>query len=387
MNLVVFTVLIGLFRILVAATGVMGESAWLQLENALGIGDISTLGAIQEVMRAPFDTGAQKACGIANLLFDTEVQPVNHSSAIPGYIGQQSALYPNRTQAYWSDNCWQKSSCIVSPRSTAQVAQIMAVIRLTQTSFSVRSGGHDFNLNHSSVDQNGILVDMANFNAISLHDDKRGVTVGAGTRWGAVYNALNGTGMSVNGARSPNPAVGGQTLGGGIGWLTHLVGVTAASVKAAEVVLANSSIVQATDTTNPDLLWALRGGGPNYGIVTSFTYKTLQIDKMWFSARRYTSDKNRQLLDALVEYQRLAANDTKANIVYQLSEDKTAAQSFVGFLYLDPNADYPSVFSPFYGIAQAEDMINATVGTLADLTSHYNTAQYPDPGVPPSRYL
>lgn len=264
----------------------------------------------------------------------------------------------------------------------------MTIITFTQTTFTVRSGGHDFNVNHSSVDQTGILVDMTKLNSISLSADKSAVTVGVGAHWGAVYQALNGTGVSVNGARSPNPGIGGQTLGGGIGWFTNLAGGTAASVIAAEVVLADSSVVQANEGSgsNLNLLWALRGGGPNYGIVTSFTYKTLPIDKMWFAARLYTADKNQQLLNALVAYQELAANDDKANIVYQLSEDATAPQSFVGFLYLDP-IEYPSVFSPFLEIIQATDMINSTLGTLSDLATLYNNPQYPDPGVVPSRYV
>lgn len=264
--------------------------------------------------------------------------------------------------------------------------RVITIVTFTQATFSIRSGGHDFNVNHSNVGQSGILVDMTNFNNISLSADKSAVTVGVGVRWGTVYQALNGTGVSVNGGRSPNPGVGGQTLGGGIGWFSNLAGVTASSVIAAEVVLANSSVVQANEASNQELLWGLRGGGPNYGIVTSFTYKTLPIDKMWFAARLYTADKNQQLLNALVAYQQLAANDNRANIVYQLSEDTAVPQSFVGFLYLDP-VEYPSVFSPFYNITQATNMVNSTIRTLADLATHYYNPQYPDPGIPPSRYV
>lgn len=260
----------------------------------------------------------------------------------------------------------------------------MEIVTFTQSTFSVRSGGHDFNVNHSSVDHGGLLIDLVKLSQIKLSADKRTVTVGVGARWGDVYKTLNGSGVSVNGARSPNPGVGGQTLGGGIGWFSNLAGVCAASVVAAEVVLANSSIVRADNTTNPDLLWALKGGGPNYGVVTSFTYKTLPIDRIWFESRLYTSDKNQQLLNALIIYQEMAANDTKANIVYQLSEDTASPQSFVGFIYLEP-VELPSVFRPFYEIPQAVTNIESTVGSLATLASFYNNPAYPQ--VPPSRYV
>ena len=258
----------------------------------------------------------------------------------------------------------------------------MKIVAFTRSTFSVRSGGHDFNINHSSVGRAGILVDMVNFNQTTLSVDKKTMTVGVGARWGDVYSALNGSGVSVNGARSPNPGVGGQTLGGGIGWLSNLAGACAASVVAAEVVLANSSIVQADSETKADLLWALKGGGPNFGVMTSFTYKTFPIDLMWFESRLYTADKNQQLLNALVKYQETAVNDTKANIVFQLSESTTSPQSFVGFLYLD-SVVRPSVFDPFYDIPPSVTRINSTIGNLAELASFYSSPDYPQ--IPPSR--
>jgi FAD/FMN-containing dehydrogenase len=195
---------------------------------------------------------------------------------------------------------------------------------------------------------------------------------------------VSGKGVSVNGARSPNPGVGGQTLGGGIGWLTGIAGVTAASLVGAEVVLGNSTIVRVDESHHSDLLWALRGGGPNYGIVTSFTYRTEPIDKVWFAAKLYTADHNQELINALVEYQRHWSGDHKANIVLSLSQDNSTAGSFVGFLYLDP-VEYPSAFSPFYHIASAGDMIKSTVGTLSDLSSKFYGPQYPEPGTVPLR--
>lgn len=260
----------------------------------------------------------------------------------------------------------------------------MKILTSTNSTFALRSGGHDFNVNHSNVNNTGILVDMVHFNQITLSADKETVAIGAGARWGDVYRALNGSGVSVNGGRSPNPGVAGQTLGGGIGWFSNLVGPSAASVVAAEVVLANASIVKATNKNNADLLWALKGGGPNYGVVTSFTYKTLPINNMWFESRLYTPDKNQQLLNALVKYQELAVNDTNSNIVYQLSEDISSPQSFVGFLYLDP-VERPPVFDPFYEIVPTSYRINSTIGNLAELTSFYYDPTYPE--TPPSRYI
>lgn len=272
----------------------------------------------------------------------------------------------------------------MSPSSTSDVSRILNVITATQTKFSVRSGGHDFNVNHSSVDSTGILIDLTNFNSINLSADKRNVTVGVGANWGTVYKALNGSGISINGGKSPNPGVGGQTLGGGHGWLSDSAGVTAAQVIAAEVVLSNGTVVQATDEHHPDLIWALRGGGPNFGIVTHFTYRTLPVDKVWFAMWRFAPSKNQQLVNALVPYYQLAANDTRAAIVFQLSVDTTTTGSFVGFMYSDP-VEFPTVFAPFYAIEPDAVAIESTFGTIADLALAYYAPQFPDPGVSPSR--
>lgn len=270
----------------------------------------------------------------------------------------------------------------MTPGRIQDVSRILKVVNITQSHFAIRSGGHDFNVNHSSVGESGILVDLGKLNQTMLNADKSNMTIGVGARWGDVYKALDGSGVSVNGARSPNPAVGGQTLGGGIGWFTNLAGVCAASVIAAEVVLANSSVVAIDGKSSPDLLWALKGGGPNFGVVVSFTYATIPIDKMWFEARTYGADMNKELLNALVRYQDLASNDTKANIVYQLSANSTDPQSFVGFLYLEPLVR-PSIFKPFYDVPHLTTRINSTVGNLETLATSYYSPAYPQ--APPRR--
>lgn len=119
--------------------------------------------------------------------------------------------------------------------------------------------------------------------------------------------------------------------------------------------------------------------------MTSFTYDTLPVDKLWFAANLYTSNKNQQLLNALVEYQQIADRDAKAHIVYQLSEDTRAAGSFVGFFYMDP-VEWPSVFELFHNITPTANMINSSIGTLSELVSRYYNPQYPDAGGPPLRY-
>jgi hypothetical protein len=133
------------------------------------------------------------------------------------------------------------------------------------------------------------------------------------------------------------------------------------------------------------VLSSSRGGGPNFGIVASFTFATLPVDKIWFAARLYSHEENQQLLEALLAYQDLADGDGHAHIVLQLSEDPSVAGSFVGFFYMKPT-EWPAVFKAFYDIPEAATMINSSFGMLADMTEKYNNPQYPDAGIPPLRY-
>ena len=99
---------------------------------------------------------------------------------------------------------------MVSPGSAEDVARSMKIIVFTQSTFSISSGGHDFNVNHSSVGQAGMLVGMVDVNQTTPSADKRSMTVGVGARWGDVYRALNESGVSVSWRAKPEPR-GGRT--------------------------------------------------------------------------------------------------------------------------------------------------------------------------------
>lgn len=100
------------------------------------------------------------------------------------------------------------------PKATKEVALIVKLIAFTRTRFAVRSGGHNPNPTWASIGADGLLVDLYQLNTVQLSDDSRILTVGPGNRWGDVYRRLNGTGVSVAGARVPEVGVGGQLLGG-----------------------------------------------------------------------------------------------------------------------------------------------------------------------------
>ncbi|KFU81806.1 FAD/FMN-containing dehydrogenase [Amycolatopsis lurida] len=137
---------------------------------------------------------------------------------------------------------------------------------------AARSGGHSY-AGHSLVDK-GLVVDLSRLNAVDILPGGR-AAIGAGARLGQVYEALAAAGRALPAGSCPQVGIAGLTLGGGIGVLARKYGLTCDNVESVRFVGADGTARLVSEETAPDLLWALRGGGGgNFGIVTSFTFRT-----------------------------------------------------------------------------------------------------------------
>lgn len=146
----------------------------------------------------------------------------------------------------------------------------MKVIAQNRVPFAVKSGGHGTNPGFASTQ--GIQIAMSRFNQVILSDYQSTVAVGAGCFWDDAYNALNGTGRVVVGARAPGVGVGGFILGGGYAYHTSQYGLAMDNVVAYEIVLPNATIATIT-SADEDLWFSLRGAGAaNFGIVSFEPY-------------------------------------------------------------------------------------------------------------------
>jgi FAD/FMN-containing dehydrogenase len=152
------------------------------------------------------------------------------------------------------------------------VVEAIARARDSGLPLAVRSGGHCF-AGRSSTD--GLLIDVSPLDSVQVAEGR--ATIGAGARLGAVYDALAGHGVTVAAGCGPTVGISGLVLGGGLGILGRLHGLTSDSLLGAEVVLADGSVVRADD----DLLWGLRGaGGARFGVVTSLELATVAAPGM-----------------------------------------------------------------------------------------------------------
>ena len=160
---------------------------------------------------------------------------------------------------------------IVRCADAADVVAVVDYARQTGTPLSVRGGGH--NAVGLGVCDGGVVADLSPMRGVRVDPHARTVRVGGGATWGDVDHATHAFGLAVPTGVIASTGVGGLTLGGGHGYFTRKLGLTIDSLLEADVVLADGSLVTASADENADLFWALRGGGGNFGAVTSFLFR------------------------------------------------------------------------------------------------------------------
>jgi FAD/FMN-containing dehydrogenase len=160
----------------------------------------------------------------------------------------------------------------------ADVADVMAAVNFGRDQkmlVSVRGGGH--NAAGLSVCDDGLVIDLSLIRYVRVDAKKKTVVAGGGSLWGDLDHATHAFGLAVPSGIISTTGVGGLTLGGGLGHLTRRCGLSIDNLLAVDMVLADGRFVTASAKENPDLFWAVRGGGGNFGIVTAFTFKAHDI--------------------------------------------------------------------------------------------------------------
>jgi FAD/FMN-containing dehydrogenase len=165
---------------------------------------------------------------------------------------------------------------IVRCRSAADVSAAIQFARANGLKLSVRSGGHA--MSGVGTNEGGLVIDLSLLNTVEVIDPTRNIVrIGAGARWGDAAKTLAEHGLAISSGDTNSVGVGGLTLGGGIGWLVRKHGLTLDSLEAAEIVLAGGRCLRLSETENPDLFWGIRGGGGNFGVVTSFDFRAQPV--------------------------------------------------------------------------------------------------------------
>ncbi|GAW24266.1 hypothetical protein ANO14919_138490 [Xylariales sp. No.14919] len=262
--------------------------------------------------------------------------------------------YTSEQSEYWSTACGSlKPSCILMPTTTQEVAAIVSILAANNESFAIKSGGHNPNNYFASID-GGPLISTKKLDQVILDPVTETVRVGPGNRWDDVSGALDGSGYTAVGGRIGNVGVGGYMLGGGLSFMSTEYGWAANSVLEFELVLANASVVTVTESNHPDLFLALKGGGNNFGIVTSYLLQAYPQGDVWggnliFDA---TPEVSKAMLAAVRDFTE-NYDDEKAGIIVTAERTlATLVDLWVIFLYYNGPEPPTGVFDKFLDISK-----------------------------------
>jgi len=160
---------------------------------------------------------------------------------------------------------------IIRCRSTADVAEGVRFARAVGLDICVRGGGH--NVAGRAVAEDAVMIDLAKLKGVSVDPEARTARAEGGLTWAELNGATAEHGLACTGGAISSTGIAGLTLGGGLGWLMAKYGLAADALLGVELVNADGDVLDVTEASDPDLFWALRGGGGNFGIATNFTYR------------------------------------------------------------------------------------------------------------------
>ncbi|WP_406688229.1 FAD-binding oxidoreductase [Saccharopolyspora sp. ID03-671] len=168
---------------------------------------------------------------------------------------------------------------VVRCANAGDVAAVADFARDNAVDLAVRGGGHS--VPGFGTCEGGVVADLSGMRGVRVDAERRTARAEGGATWGDFNAATHAYGLATTGGIISTTGIGGLTLGGGIGYLARGLGLSCDNLVSADVVLASGEIVVADELRNPDLLWALRGGGGNFGAVTSFEYRLSPVSEIY----------------------------------------------------------------------------------------------------------
>ena len=197
---------------------------------------------------------------------------------------------------------------VLRPKSVGDVRAGVRFAAGAGLLLSVRGGGHSFA--GFGTNDGGVVIDLSRLAKVEIIDKERHlVRIGGGATWGQVAAALAPHGLAISSGDTKSVGVGGLTLAGGIGWKVRKYGLALDNVAAAEVVTANGRVVPVSAQENPELFWAIRGGGGNFGIVTAFEFVAHPTTDVFFGKIAFPASEAATVLQGWADYMRTAPEE------------------------------------------------------------------------------
>jgi FAD/FMN-containing dehydrogenase len=233
----------------------------------------------------------------------TVISPAQARRELSGFqgrlIGPDDVDYDEARKVY--NGMIDKRPALIAGCATIEdISSTVAFAREHDLRLAIRGGGHNGG-GLGTVD-GGVVIDLSRFKDIEVDPHARTVRVGGGCTWGEVDRATSEHGLATPSGIISTTGVGGLTLGGGLGHLTRKCGLAIDNLLEAEVVLASGERVRASADEHPDLYWAIRGGGGNFGVVTSFLFRLHEVGTVIAGPTFWAVEQGAEVLEAYRDF-------------------------------------------------------------------------------------
>jgi hypothetical protein len=292
-----------------------------------------------------------------------------------------SNAYEDRQASYWAANAPLRPRCIVQPRTTEEVSQVIKILAHANGHLALRSGGHTQWAGSNDV-HNGVTIDLGRMTDISYDAQSTLASVQPGPKWAEVYFGLLERGVCVTGGREGNVGIAGFLTGGGNSYYAGLHGLGCDNIANFEVVLANGDIINANAAAHSDLWTALKGGSGNFGIVTRFDMYTFPAHDLWGGIRAANRSEGDRLAELTVEFTN--NNHKNPGAAFILNHNYNPASGpdiLIAHVVVDTSGTANATI--FDEILKVPAMLNdVSTRSMANMSASYNLPRHQQSGHP-----
>jgi FAD/FMN-containing dehydrogenase len=216
----------------------------------------------------------------------------------------------DQARIVWNGMINRRPALIARCAGAGDVIAAVRFARAHEILVSVKGGGH--NITGNAVCEGGLMIDLSPMKGMHVDPVARRVRAEAGLTWGEFNRETQAFGLATTGGVVSTTGIAGLTLGGGLGWLMSKHGLSCDNLLSADIVTADGKFVTVSAEENPDLFWGLRGGGGNFGVVTSFEYRLHPVSAVTAGMVIYPRDKSMEVLSFYRDYARSCGDDLTA---------------------------------------------------------------------------
>lgn len=249
-------------------------------------------------------------------------------SKLNGTILMEGNAEYDTARKIWNGMIDRKPLIIVRCTTTGDIQHAVKFAQKHNLLISVKGGGH--NVSGSAVCDAGIMIDLSLMRTVNVFADEKFALVEMGATWGDFDKATQQHGLGTTGGLITTTGVAGLTLGGGVGWLVRKYGLSCDNLMEAEVVTADGNLCKASLNENPDLLWGIRGGGGNFGIVTSIKMRLHEVHTVLGGMILYPREKAKKVIRFYREFIKTAPDELTLYAGLLTSPDGLPVVAMVG---------------------------------------------------------